>query len=55
MTSEFIPLLRPSAVARRAGISVIALASFAKPERIDGGLAHLRSLGFTPQLGTHTL
>ena len=55
MPASTLPLLRPSAVASSATISVIAPASFAKPERVDGGLAQLRSLGFTPQLGTNTL
>lgn len=55
MTSESIPLLRPPSVSSPAGISVIAPASFAKSERVDGGLAQLRSLGFAPQLGVHTL
>jgi muramoyltetrapeptide carboxypeptidase len=50
-----IPLLRPPAVASPAGISVIAPASFAKPERVEDGLARLRALGFEPQLGVHTL
>jgi muramoyltetrapeptide carboxypeptidase len=55
MTSGMIPLLRPPAVASPAGISVIAPASFAKPERVEDGLARLRALGFEPQLGVHTL
>ncbi|MGA9667692.1 MAG: LD-carboxypeptidase [Terracidiphilus sp.] len=55
MSGSTPPLLRPFAVASSAAINVIAPASFAKPERIDGGLAQLRSLGFAPQLGTHTL
>jgi muramoyltetrapeptide carboxypeptidase len=55
MTSGMIPLLRPPAVSSPAAISVIAPASFAKPDRVDRGLDQLRTLGFTPQLGVHTL
>ncbi|MGA3049524.1 MAG: LD-carboxypeptidase [Terracidiphilus sp.] len=55
MSASTPQLLRPLAVSSVAAISVIAPASFAKPERVDGGLAQLRSLGFAPQLGTRTL
>jgi len=44
-------LLKPTAVAAGAGISVVAPASFAQPDRIDGGLAALRALGFHPRVG----
>lgn len=33
-----------------AGIAVLAPASFANPDRVERGLAHLLSLGFAPQL-----
>ncbi len=42
-------------VGKGAGISVIAPASFAQPERVDRGLAALRALGFEPKLGTHAM
>ncbi len=38
-----------------AGISVIAPASFAKPERVTSGMDALRALGFAPQFGDHAL
>jgi muramoyltetrapeptide carboxypeptidase len=37
-----------------AGIAVLSPASFASDERVGRGLAQLRSLGFSPQLGAHT-
>jgi muramoyltetrapeptide carboxypeptidase len=37
------------AVARTAGISVVAPASFARKERIDAGAERLRALGFVPR------
>ena len=50
------PLLRkPRAVASGAGISIVAPASFAQPDRIDGGLAALRALGFDPRVGDSAL
>ena len=42
------PLLKPRAVAPGAGISIIAPASFARPERMEDGLAALRALGYVP-------
>jgi muramoyltetrapeptide carboxypeptidase len=38
-----------------SGIGVIAPASSAHPERIERGLEALRSLGYSPKLGSHTL
>jgi muramoyltetrapeptide carboxypeptidase len=55
MPSGNLPLMRPPAVSSPAAISVIAPASFAKPDRVDRGLDQLRTLGFTPQLGAHSL
>lgn len=49
------PLLKPPAAVSGASISVVAPASFALPERVEGGLAALRSLGFDPTLGNNTL
>ena len=48
-------LLRPPSVPPGAGISVIASASFAQPERVDGGLEALRGLGFVTHVGQHAL
>jgi len=41
-------LLRPPAVPPNARFSIIAPASLAQPDRIDGGLDNLRALGFDP-------
>jgi muramoyltetrapeptide carboxypeptidase len=49
------PLLKPPAVAGGAGISVIAPASFAQPDRIERGLEALRALGFSPRSGNSSL
>jgi muramoyltetrapeptide carboxypeptidase len=49
------PLLKPPSVQAGAGISVIAPASFAKPERIDRGIEALHALGFAPRLQEHAL
>jgi muramoyltetrapeptide carboxypeptidase len=48
------PLRKLAPVPENAGIRVLSPASFAAPERVDSGLAHLRSLGLAPSLGTHT-
>jgi len=51
-------LLKLPAVRSGAGISVIAPASFAQPERVDRGLKQLgqsRTLGFVPHLGQYAL
>lgn len=45
--------LRP--VAQNAAISVVASASFARPERIESGTAHLRQLGYAPRNAEHAL
>jgi len=42
-------LLKPPSVRGGAGVSVIAPASFAQPDRIKGGLEALRALGFAPR------
>jgi len=49
------PLLKPPAVRSGAGVSVIAPASFAQPDRINGGLEALRALGFSPRLCASSL
>ena len=48
-------LLKPRAVASGAGISIIAPASFALPERVERGLAALNALGFAPCAREHAL
>ncbi len=48
-------LLKPPAIQPGAGISVIAPASFAQPERVERGLASLKALGFVPKLGENAL
>ena len=49
------PQLKPSLVQEGAGVSVISPASFARPERIAGGMDRLRALAFAPRFGEHTL
>jgi muramoyltetrapeptide carboxypeptidase len=44
-------LIKPPAVAPGAAIGIVAPASSAQPERIEGGLAALHALGFMPQPG----
>jgi muramoyltetrapeptide carboxypeptidase len=44
-------LLRPPAIQPGAGLSVIAPASSALPERIERGMEALATLGFAPRLG----
>ncbi len=48
-------LRKPSAVGADAGIGVIAPASFAQPDRVQGGLKALRALGFNPMLAENAL
>jgi len=55
MATQEPHLKKPRAVASGAGISIVAPASFAQPERIDGGLAGLRALGFDPRVGDSAL
>jgi muramoyltetrapeptide carboxypeptidase len=47
------PLLKLAPVMKGAGISVIAPAASAKPERAEQGTKRLRALGFLPSLGHH--
>jgi muramoyltetrapeptide carboxypeptidase len=53
--AESTNLLKPPAVQAGAGISIVALASSAQLERIETGMAALRTLGFAPTLGPNTL
>jgi muramoyltetrapeptide carboxypeptidase len=46
-------LLKPPAVAPGAGISIVAPASFALPERAGRGMEALRKLKFKPRTGRH--
>ena len=48
-------LLKPPPVAPDAAISIVAPASPAKPERVEGGIAALRSLGHVPQFAANAL
>jgi muramoyltetrapeptide carboxypeptidase len=48
-------LMNPPAVASNAAIGIVAPASPAKPERVELGLAALRSLGLEPKIGASTL
>ncbi len=53
-TAHTVELKKPPAVQAGAALSAIAPASSAKAERVEGGLAALRDLGFVPQLGANT-
>lgn len=55
MSEDARPLLPLPPVAPGAGISVIAPASFAQPDRVERGIAALLALGFEPKLGPHSL
>jgi muramoyltetrapeptide carboxypeptidase len=48
-------LLKPQSVAPDAAISIIASASPAKPERVERGLAELRSLRYSPKIALNAL
>jgi muramoyltetrapeptide carboxypeptidase len=48
-------LLKPRAVPSGAGISIVAPASFAQPDRIEGGLVAMRALGFDPRVSDSAL
>jgi muramoyltetrapeptide carboxypeptidase len=49
------PLLKPPAVAPGAAIGIVAPASPAKSERVNLGVAALRSLGYAPRLAPNAL
>jgi len=55
VTGNASNLLKPPAVEPGAAIGIVAPASFAKSERIDQGLAQLRSQGFTPLVSKNAL
>lgn len=46
---------KPPAVPTNAAIGLVTPASAAQPDRIEGGAAALRSLGFAPRLAAHAL
>jgi muramoyltetrapeptide carboxypeptidase len=48
-----VPVMKPAAVPAGARIAVVAPASNAKLERIDGGVAALKRMGFDVVLGAH--
>jgi muramoyltetrapeptide carboxypeptidase len=48
-------LLKPLSVAPDAAIGIVAPASFAQPDRVDRGLAALRSLGYAPKFAPNAL
>jgi muramoyltetrapeptide carboxypeptidase len=48
-------LLKPPPVAPDAAFTIVAPASFAQPDRIDRGLAELRSLNYAPQFAPNAL
>jgi Uncharacterized proteins, homologs of microcin C7 resistance protein MccF len=55
MCAESTTLLKPAPVQAGAGISIVAPASSAQLERIEKGLAVLRSLGYAPSVGMNAL
>ena len=48
-------LIRLERMRAGAGVSIVAPASFARQERIDGGVKALRALGYEPRFGEHAL
>jgi muramoyltetrapeptide carboxypeptidase len=48
-------LLKPHAVSSDAQVAVVSMASKPKAERVELGLAALRSMGYTPQSAEHIL
>jgi muramoyltetrapeptide carboxypeptidase len=55
MGVERKPLMKLAPIAQGAGISLIAAASFARPERIERGMAAVRAMGFEPRPHTNAL
>ncbi len=55
MAARRVLMREPPAAAGSAGISLVAPASFARSERIKGGIKALRALGFAPRLAAHAL
>jgi muramoyltetrapeptide carboxypeptidase len=48
-------LIKPRAVPSNAHVAVVSLASTPQPERVERGLAALRTLGYAPQPSEHIL
>jgi muramoyltetrapeptide carboxypeptidase len=55
MPAQTANLLKPPAVTPGAGITVVAPASFAQPDRVQRGLQSLKALGFDARLGASAL
>ena len=55
MPAQTANLLKPPAVIPGAGVTVIAPASFAQPDRVQRGLQSLNALGFDARLGASAL
>jgi muramoyltetrapeptide carboxypeptidase len=55
MHAPMTPLLKPPAAGSGSGVSVIAPASFAQPDRVQCGLKALSALAFKPVLGRNAL
>jgi len=55
MSRSKVGLLKPNVLHPRAGVSIVAPASFALQERIERGLAGLRGAGFVPAPGVDAL
>lgn len=55
MEAQRKPPIKLGSIAQGAGISVIAPASFARPERIERGLAAVTALGFEPKPAPNAL
>ena len=54
MTALSKPLTSLCPIEAGAGVSVISPASFAMPDRVEGGMERLRQLGYSPRLSTNT-
>jgi muramoyltetrapeptide carboxypeptidase len=55
MGAQRKPQMKLAPVAQGAGISIIAPASFAQPDRIERGLSSVRALGFEPRLAPNAM
>jgi muramoyltetrapeptide carboxypeptidase len=55
MDAKRKPLMKLAPIARGAGVSVIAAASFAQPERFERGMEAVRALGFEPEPAPNAL
>ncbi len=50
-----LPLVKLGLIPNHAGISVVAPASFARAERVEGGAERLRAMGYAPRFAEHAL